>query len=203
MSFVNANNIPTAALVVSPPQRPGFFDSVFLAYGKLTSKPVALIVFIIATLSLIAESNTQRGPLELIVDALIKYINSDHPQPLKSLVTLVIGLLNFVIANKPTIFLILLVIVIPLAYDDTSPFVFGLLLLYVIVTKTSALWIFLVIQLVFIYFSVSSYWDKIFIFIFILFLIFGVENFSTFFTQLPSNSTHTFSDTHTFPNSSL
>ncbi|QMU95557.1 MAG: hypothetical protein 4 [Bactrocera dorsalis negev-like virus isolate Bc] len=183
MSFVNSANGSNTTLVTSVKSEPSIFENIFSAYGNLTNKPIALILFIVATLSLIAESNTQNGPFELIIEALKAYINEDHAAPLKSIVTLIIGLLNFLVLHKPTIFLILLIIVIPVTYPNVSPITLGLLLLYVIVTKSSTMVIFFVIQLTFVYFFLTNHWNKIFIFLIIVFLVFGVHSISNFFTK--------------------
>ncbi|UPT53719.1 MAG: hypothetical protein 4 [Bactrocera dorsalis negev-like virus isolate Bk] len=183
MSFINSSNGTNTTLVASARSEPSIFENIFSAYGNLTNKPIALILFIVGTLSLIAESNTQNGPFELIIEALKAYISEDHPAPLKSIVTLIIGLLNFLVLHKPTIFLILLIIVIPVTYPNVSPITLGLLLLYVIVTKSSTLVIFFVIQLTFVYFFLTNHWNKIFIFLVIVFLVFGVQSISIFFTK--------------------
>ncbi|UPT53682.1 MAG: hypothetical protein 4 [Zeugodacus tau negev-like virus] len=182
MAFVSTADLPSNHLVYSSQVKPGFFDNICIAYGNLTSKPVALVLFVLALLALVAESNTVDGPFELIVKALKEYIAGNHPAPLKSIVSLVIGLLNFIISQKPVIFLVLLVFVIPLTYPETSPFIVFTLLLYILVSKSSAFWVLFVIQLVFIYQSLESTTDRIFVFIVIVFVVFGSNSISSFFT---------------------
>nr|WQM60658.1 MAG: ORF4 protein [Riboviria sp.] len=166
------------------PQQTGIFVAVSRAYSLLSSNPTALVLFIISILSIIAEHNKQEGPFEIIRDVLNVYItNKNHPAVLLSLATLILGLVNFIIKFKNPIFLTMLVMTIPITYPNKQTTITVLLLLiYCFLFSNSVVISALIVQSVFVYYSLENITEKIFVIVAFVYLMAGAEQLNSFFT---------------------
>nr|WQM60668.1 MAG: ORF4 protein [Riboviria sp.] len=179
--------VETTATVLIPnniPEQTGILYAISNAYSKLTSNPTALILFLISTLSIIAEYNKQEGPFEIMSAVLKHYVdNKTHPAFLISIASLLLGIVNLVIKFKNPIFLTMLILTIPLSYPTRNTNVtFILLLLFCLLSSNSTVVSALIIQAVFVYYSLNNITDKLVVILIFLYLIFGADKLSAFFS---------------------
>lgn len=120
MSVANTVVSPTAVIVSNPNgSSRTFFQGLFDTYARLSSFPVAFLIFVLASLSLVAHFNHQVGPFEFISQELEKFIeNDDASSTLVSIAKILLSGSNFFINNSPKSYLYLYVLVIYLVYKD-------------------------------------------------------------------------------------
>nr|WQM60663.1 MAG: ORF4 protein [Riboviria sp.] len=181
--MVETNN--TSVLIpTSVPEQSGILFAISKAYSILTSNPTALILFLVSSLSIIAESNNQEGPFELMAKVLKQYISdTNHPAFLITLASMLLALVNAVIRFKNPIFLTMMILTIPLSYPFRSTNVTVILLLaFCLLSTNSTIVSALIIQAVFVYYSLDSITDKIVVICVFVYLIVGADSLSKFFT---------------------
>ncbi|UPT53738.1 MAG: hypothetical protein 5 [Bactrocera oleae negev-like virus] len=155
------------------------------SYTKLTEHPFAMFVLILSILSIIAETNSQNGPFEIIRDTLIDYIakhKDTNPFP-TTLASFVLGIIKFIITFKDYIFYIMLVSMISIVYPQANIILLILLGIYVIVSTHSPIVKILIIECVFVYFNLYSTMDRLIIITLFLFLVFDHDTLLGFFKQ--------------------
>lgn len=178
-----------SAIVVSNPTAPqtGLFPDIFSAYSRLSSHPIAITIFIIAVISLVAESNNQNGPLEILSKSLADYVDpkNKHPDILVTLATVLKSFIDALIKIKKFFFLWLLILVIPIVYSDRDTSLLVIFLfIYTVITSHSYIVLFFIIQAFFVYYSLQDFSSRIILFILIVYLVFGTENIQKIFTPL-------------------
>lgn len=168
----------------------GFFEAIIAAYGKLTNNPLALFLFCVALLAIVAESNSKLGPVEILKNTLEEYVEDlDHPAFLRTIASVFLGICNFIIKTQPKFYLVILVLIIPIVYSLDSPFLFLLLLFYVCVSTHATWTLFLITQVLFVYYNMPSNFDRIILFIIFIYLIFGTDNINNMFASV-ANQNH-------------
>ena len=180
------NNLPPVIISNPTVSQPNpFLNGVLNAYRLLADHPVTLIIFIVAILAIVAESNNTNGPFEILKESLTNYISkTEHPAFVRSLASLVLAIVNFILKFKSKIFVLLTLIIIPVSYPNRDTTVVLLLLIsYILINKHSLYINFIIIQLIFVYYSLTSFIDKLILFIIIIYLVFGSENINLMFTH--------------------
>lgn len=160
------------------PSSSSLFNDIQRAYSRLTKSPLALTLLILGILAIIAESNSKDGPFEILQKSLEAYQKGTGlPVIFTTIASLLLGIVKFIILHKKTVFLLMLVAVIPLTYNNTSvTFTTISLIIYVFITNHTQLISVLVIQLVFIFYSLTEFIWRIVDFILIIYVVFGVDN---------------------------
>lgn len=174
----------SAVLITSPTvKQSNVFTDIIDGYAKLASSPLALTLFIFALLAIVAESNQQNGPFEIFKTTLDKYIKDEkHPAFLRTIATIVDGIVNIIIKWKKYVFLVMMIVTIPLAYPERdTAFSVVFLFLYVGFSSHSQFILFCIIQLTYIYYSLSDFVWKVIDFIIIVIIALGTESFSLMF----------------------
>lgn len=184
--------IPSRTVYVTSesPTPSSLFNDIQRGYARITKSPLALTLLVLGLLSIIAENNGRDGPFEVIKASLEKYLKGTGlPVLFTTLAQLLLGIVKFIVDHKKTIFLFMLIAIIPLTYKETSvTFTTIALIIYVIVTSHSQLTSVLLIQLVFIYYSISEFMWRIVDIIIILYLMFGSENINLMLSKDESKS---------------
>lgn len=185
VTAVKSNSSGTVLLTTPVVRETGIISDIADAYSRMAKSPVALTIFIFATIAIVAESNGQVGPFELLKTTLETYIaDTKHAAFLITIANIILGVINFIIKNKASVFLLLLISVIPLTYPDRSTaFSVLFLIFYIFFSGHSQLILFTIIQLVFIYYSIQEFVWQLVDFVTITFVAFGTENVAKMFTK--------------------
>lgn len=158
----------------------GFFDG----YNKIISNPVTLILFVFSAIGLLAEVNNNNGPLEFILEIVQQYINESPSEFVKSILITLKNILQFLVKHKIQFLLFLSIVPLLIIYrSDSTLIVVALLSLYAIINKQDIINTYIIIQLVFIYYSVTNTFNKILIVILLTYLILGHKNFDIIFNK--------------------
>lgn len=161
----------------------GFFDG----YNKIISNPVTLILFIFSAIGLLAEINNNHGPLELILEILQQAIDEKHSDFVKSILITLKNVFQFLIKYKIQFLLIMSILPLLIIYkSDSTLIIVFLLTTYAIINKSDILTTYIIIQLVFVYYSVTNTFNKILIVMLVTYLILGHKNFDSIFNRKSS-----------------
>nr|QED42959.1 hypothetical protein [Entomophthora virgavirus A] len=162
----------------------GFFESITHAYSQLTARPFAFSLFVFSTISLVAETNNQTGPFEILNNTLTVYINS-KPQPnpiILVFATLLLGVVHFILAYKSKVFLFMTAAVIPAVNSSINPLLFIMLIFYLSVSNHASWALFLIIQILYVYYFMEGGFNRIILYIILAYLVLGSDNLSLMFT---------------------
>lgn len=158
----------------------GFFDG----YNRIIANPVTLLLFIFSAIGLLAEVNNNNGPLEFILEIVQLEINESTSEFIKTLLITIRNILQFLVKFKIQFLLFLSIFPLLIIYRSDSTLVIVVLLtIYAFINKNDIINTYIIIQLVFIYYSVTNTFNKILLVIFITYLILGHKNFDIIFNR--------------------
>lgn len=169
---------------------PSFFSSAYVAYSLLTQKPFAFFLFIVSIFSVFSLYNGQDSPYKILLDFLELFIkDNSHPAFVLTFAKTLISVLVFLLKYAYYFYCLSLVFVIYLVYIDRDiTFTLLLLVAYIIVASpTQVINTAIIIQLVFLYLSMESLFERIILFSIAVFLLFGSDHLRNFFTQKKSS----------------
>nr|QAY29275.1 hypothetical protein [Bombus-associated virus Vir3] len=191
MSIVEFNNTSRPPVIIenNVPVSDNIFVSITNAYRRLTDHPVALIIFVITFLAIVSEYNNTTGPFEILAEALSKYISdTSHPAFIRSIATLILNIDNFILKFKTKIFLLIMIAVIPVAYPKRDVSIAVIILaIYILINQHTILINFLIIQLIFVFYNLENFLEKIVVIVVLIYMVVGTDNLNSFFIQSNPN----------------
>nr|AVZ66286.1 hypothetical protein [Brandeis virus] len=163
----------------SPPQRTGLFQAMFDSYSVLVNHPYAFFVFIIAMLSVLAESNSSYGPLELLSNALLNYCNSNGR--FVPLAKLMLVFVHWIIPIKMNFFMAVLFLIPAIIKSDLGTWMLSFAFVGLAIFTTIPYYqMFLFSQFYYMYcFVSSSLYKAIILSVSFIVLILGFDHFSS------------------------
>lgn len=181
--------VPSTTTVLVPnnvSNQPSFVQNLLSGYYKILNNPLALSLLVISVLGIIAEQNNRDGPLELILSALNSFLKDEKSGVLKTVVELLVKLLNVLIQHKIRVLLIMSIIPIMLIYPGDSVLVVSLILtIYALIYYKHPLIVLAVVQTTFLYYSLNGLFDKIVLALIVVYLVFDNDSLNLIFSKKP------------------
>ncbi|ASA47363.1 hypothetical protein [Aedes camptorhynchus negev-like virus] len=175
---------PTSVIIRNQVDNSSIFTGLFEGYYRIIRNPLALSFFIIGILGVFTLQNATDGPLELIIKIIKEFDEKKHSEFLASIVKILIKLSDFLLKYKEEFYLILLLLPIPIIYTGNSvAFTTLFLIVFTFIYHKHVGTVALVIQSVFLYYSLDNLVNKVITIFVFVYLVLGQENLTKFLTK--------------------